>query len=859
MKLRFVSIEGFKGISNRVELELSPTLTVIFGPIYHGKSSIIEAIQWCLYCNSFYYVDEKDRWRKIREIFKDIKIINERKPKATVLIEYEHNGQMFRMFAETKTDEGYGFKVDDNGSFKEFTLGELELTPFIRVVTTSQTRRFESEEDLRALDIVFNVTFWRELSDSAKRIADEIFDREKKISEKIYNWRNELGRIYVETLEKYEEAKVRAGDVKLDNIRKNLAELLSYSVDEIPSNLDDLVEFMRKIKNPYNDKIDEKYNEKSRIEEDLRVLENKIRDKDEKIRKFEKVLPEVENRLQELGGYLSKEDLKAEKDRLDKKINGLRSLIGKIDEEKMKFESERFEKERQLKELESSYNRILRLKNEISVKKKELQAYSNDLDKEWGDLKDKLDVLRTNKVKLENELGEKSEIAKIIEQALPLMKEDICIVCGEKEGKTRAEQKLRILREDNKRIFEDLGRIDDEIKKLEEEMQNIEAKIRERSRLQSEIQVLEQEIQAELKKCGVDNFEMLEEKINSLTTEVNDLVSRLSKLKEDIEVKEREKREAENRLSEVNNLIVKIDNIESEVRSKLAEVGVSTWGLTIDEIKQIINELVEKREGLKKDKDHIASKIESLKKKLKEIESEIEQLMIQKETFEDKRKKIREVISNLKEFEDIKQQMKEIELIISGALEELNDLENVLSKYEDRRNFFLKLHHSVNVFIDELIREKLEELNKLIDDFFKTLYDHPEFKTIRIRFDPSKRVRYRIEVIDTSGKIHDERIFSTSGKDMVRLAIGSACSFYGLEKGEFNLLVIDEIQQHLDTKHKVKLARDFIPKICEKSQVILATADKEFWSTIRQYAPEDAIFYEITDWSLNSGPSIRRI
>jgi predicted ATP-dependent endonuclease of OLD family len=263
MKLRFVSIEGFKGISNRVDLELSPTLTVIFGPNFYGKSSIIEAIQWCLYCNSLYYEDEKDRWRKIREIFKDIKIINERRPKATVIIEYEHNGQMFRMFAETKTEEGYGFKAYDNGSFKELTLGELELTPFIRVVTTSQTRRFESEEDLKALDIVFNVIFWREFSDSAKRIADDILEKEKMISEKIYKWRDELGKIYIETMEKYEDAEVRAGSISLDDIRKDLAELLNCSIDEIPSNLDDLIEFARKIRNPYGDKIDEKYNEKN--------------------------------------------------------------------------------------------------------------------------------------------------------------------------------------------------------------------------------------------------------------------------------------------------------------------------------------------------------------------------------------------------------------------------------------------------------------------------------------------------------------------------------------------------------------------------------------------------------------------
>ncbi len=111
MLLRHVVIEGFKGIAGRIDLDLSPTLTAIYGPNYHGKSSILEAIQWCLCCNSLYHESEGSRWRRIKEIFGDIKIINERKNKATVVIEYEHNGKLYRMKAETTTEEGFGFKL----------------------------------------------------------------------------------------------------------------------------------------------------------------------------------------------------------------------------------------------------------------------------------------------------------------------------------------------------------------------------------------------------------------------------------------------------------------------------------------------------------------------------------------------------------------------------------------------------------------------------------------------------------------------------------------------------------------------------------------------------------------------------
>ena len=125
MIVRRAIIESFKGIKDVIELELSPKLTAIYGPNFHGKSSILEAIQWCLCCNSLHHESERVRWMRIKEIFGDIKII--RKPKAIVVIEYEHNGKLYIMKAETTTEEGFGFKLYDEGPFKNLPIGELEF------------------------------------------------------------------------------------------------------------------------------------------------------------------------------------------------------------------------------------------------------------------------------------------------------------------------------------------------------------------------------------------------------------------------------------------------------------------------------------------------------------------------------------------------------------------------------------------------------------------------------------------------------------------------------------------------------------------------------------------------------------
>ena len=51
MKFRInsIAIEGFKGFTNRQAIQISGKHLFIFGPNGYGKSSITEAIRWCLF------------------------------------------------------------------------------------------------------------------------------------------------------------------------------------------------------------------------------------------------------------------------------------------------------------------------------------------------------------------------------------------------------------------------------------------------------------------------------------------------------------------------------------------------------------------------------------------------------------------------------------------------------------------------------------------------------------------------------------------------------------------------------------------------------------------------------------------
>lgn len=57
-------------------------------------------------------------------------------------------------------------------------------------------------------------------------------------------------------------------------------------------------------------------------------------------------------------------------------------------------------------------------------------------------------------------------------------------------------------------------------------------------------------------------------------------------------------------------------------------------------------------------------------------------MRIEKEAFENQRKYFEKQVQRLKEYEDAKMKMKEIELTIDGAIEYFKELEEILSQYE---------------------------------------------------------------------------------------------------------------------------------------------------------------------------------
>ncbi len=457
---------------------------------------------------------------------------------------------------------------------------------------------------------------------------------------------------------------------------------------------------------------------------------------------------------------------------------------------------------------------------------------------------------------MEEKLGEESKIVKIIEQAIDLMKDDICVVCGEEGGLTKAKKRCDILKKNREENFKRLEEIKKEIEKCNKFLNTIEEMIRKRNELIYEANTIEQAINNELKKADVKSLSELEDKINKLTNDIYNLIKEVNKINEEIRNKEKEKKEIDTKLKELGEKIIKILKIREEINSEFEAIGINARNLSLEDLVSKINELKSELQEMIFKKKSLKEKIDKIKQTIKKSEDELRKLKVEVDLFDDRKKKLIRQISDLIEYEGYIKKIKELEEVIDVVSLDLNEIYQILRQYEEKRIFYLKLSETILTFIKELIKQKLNEFNELVNKFYKSLYEHPEFREIRIKFDQ----KYRIAVIDSSGnEVGYEEILNTSARNAVRIAISSACSYYGLGKSEFNLLIIDEPQLYLDSKHKEKFVKDFLPMIYEKCQIILATNDKEFWDYIKQYCPRDAKLYEIKDWTLKDGPKIEEV
>ncbi len=495
LKVKRLKIKGFRGFNEEQELIFSNPAVLLFGENHLGKSSTLNAIEWCLFGNQCAKketgISERAGWIIKNLYYKDkglafVEMDLEDKDKEVFTIKRGFvNNRKTRLIIR-KPD---GTQLEDEEAERFlYSLIKLSFKDFLTTI-------YQHQEVIRYI-----------IAKEAKERNDAI-DRLLGLSE------------YAEILEAIET-------IKVEELMKSLSGALNEMEKKLEYKIEARFEEMRRIKKEAEEeKVEEKdLNEKEPI--------NLCREIKEKIKK---IIIKTDSGIKELPP-----DIREWRDFLNFKeeVEGLLNRImgGGLHGKEL---SDLLYKKTTLDSIKRNYTNLLKELKEI---KKNLDT----LTKEGGEreLEQRLKELEEKKKKKEEDMESLSREATLIDKSLSILKKrdkdrDICPVCGQETP-----QLIEHLQNRWNRIYtENLGMIKKEIEELEREIKSLNEK---RERIVN-ITRLEQNKRSMLgeerkKTESLLNREIKEEDdvISIIDKEIKKIDMEIEKIKENIESKQRE-------------------------------------------------------------------------------------------------------------------------------------------------------------------------------------------------------------------------------------------------------------------------------------------------------------------------------
>jgi len=136
LKIKNVEIEGFRGFTQKTSIEFENPVTLLHGGNHQGKSSVLNAIEWCLYGDEC--IGEKSGIReRVGRGEMAWRVVNDSSEKAQVKLEIEGKQGGFtvtRTEAKGKGKKGKSIKISlPNGKEKEVDEADQEIARLLRV------------------------------------------------------------------------------------------------------------------------------------------------------------------------------------------------------------------------------------------------------------------------------------------------------------------------------------------------------------------------------------------------------------------------------------------------------------------------------------------------------------------------------------------------------------------------------------------------------------------------------------------------------------------------------------------------------------------------------------------------------
>jgi len=562
LKINAIEIEGFRGFTKNTHIDLSAPVVLLYGGNHQGKSSVLNAIEWCLYGDEC--IGEKSGIReRVGTGESAWRIVNDNAESSQVKIKIESDKGIFtikRVEVKGKGKRGKTLKLTyPDGKEKEGEEAKLEIAKFLHISFKDFTTTiYQHQEIIR--DFVIQKP--GERSDAVDRLLG------------LSDYRNIL-----------------------DGIKKSDISKIQKEIAEEFNNLQVRIEEAIKIKQKYiGDKINKAKNKGLRDEE---LNEEKL------LKLTESIKGDVSNLAQQLGLTTTVISSLSDWKNTESFITSIKKECDRLWAESpdVKEQFKKLKKRAETNSLKSQYENQYQ---NLNLKKKELQDFEQESGN-VGEIDNKI-IKTTKKIDdINKEIKKINSKAKLVEEGISILESaattdvNICPLCG--KSVTNLLEHLQ--KEWEEKIKAQVNELKKQWERLYKKKDDLENLIREHNILLQDIQGEKNKLNGVIVKISKFLHKELSDRDDPstmLSIEIKNIDTRLKKIEDAIRSK-RDKIDTIFKKTDTINLLFEILILKNELE-EINQIQKT------DEYKQ--------QEKIKADVSNLVGEVEELTEIIKE-------------------------------------------------------------------------------------------------------------------------------------------------------------------------------------------------------------------------------------------------
>ena len=787
--LRKARIQGFRAFEDTLEVNLSPGITVLLGPVGSGKTSFLKAIEYGLFGTTS---------EVRRKVWKKSDLINDFSEYARIELLLEDSDEHIHVERQLRKDgrETLTIKIGE----EEYTGANAQRVLEEKLKLGHEGFTYHIFLNYRNLqDVIYGSPSARATALDRLFGIEELEDVFRSISLSAV-----VGKI------KEEEGRRKALQEQLDALRDS--ETIEKELENIESERGALVEKLEALRREYAEveKTLTEKEEKARKYHELRERISRIegviehytkRYGEEELEEIVVSTVSVAKKLREAliaaletvyeADYAQKlSELPIERLGIEEIIRNFRDVIetlergrARLQEELHDVEGELSFKVRELERLKREYAKMLVYVEEWKELASRVKRYEKK-HRNVETLRKRIDKL---KIKLEKEKEARRELVcrALIHDLLLKAKKPTCPICGQEI--------------ENRNILKE---------RYKEELTEIKAK---RGALIDKMERKIASLEKELKEW---------EELNKRLAELEKFKIEAESLKERIANEEDELKELEETAEEYREMIREVEEALRSSKIMYRELYMNREKIkAVEEIERnrsLLNELKKEIEAL----DFNPDEYEALKNRLTQLKLEIAEVQSSIERLEEEAEILRQDLERSKE---LRERIEELEDKISS----LRSLHDKLLKV---KNTFRKIQASTRRYF-------LEEIGRKMNEAFRAMYTYGDYDALDIRVIETRRrggtgyerSLYEIYARRTRDGEWVSILPRLSDGQKAVIALILSVALFNLSRGNIGFILLDEPAPNVDENLKKSLVKGI--KELGIQQVILATQSRSIVET----------------------------